>query len=138
MTMKPADIAKEFKEAKDKTVQLTILADMNVTTTKQEIAKVLIAEGIPESEIPLKSKRGRPSGKKGAAVEEKAGASGNVNPHIPESVKAACERELVHMQDDIDNKIANIKRLEGHIADIRAYIEQTEKQMKEIAEYCRK
>lgn len=82
MTMKPADIAKEFNEAKDKTVQLTILADMNVTT-KQEIAKVLIAEGIPASEIPLKSKRGRPSGKKGAAVEEQE------NSPIPESVKVA-------------------------------------------------
>lgn len=137
MTMKPADIAKEFKEAKNKTVQLTILADMNVTT-KQEIAKVLIAEGVPENEIPLKSKRGRPSGKKGAAVEEKAGANRNLDLQIPESVKAACERELVHMQDDIDNKIANIKKLDGHIEDIRAYIEQTEKQMKEIAEFCRK
>lgn len=68
MIMKPEEIVKEFREAKDKTAQLTILADMNVTT-KEEIAQVLMNAGIPEREIPMKSKRGRPSGKKGAAVE---------------------------------------------------------------------
>lgn len=130
MTMKPADIAKEFNEAKDKTVQLTILADMNVTT-KQEIAKVLIAEGIPASEIPLKSKRGRPSGKKGAAVEEQE------NSPIPESVKVACERELVNMQKDIDGLKDNVKKLEGNIADIKSEITRKENNMKEIRNFCR-
>lgn len=130
MTMKPADIAKEFNEAKDKTVQLTILADMNVTT-KQEIAKVLIAEGVPENEIPLKSKRGRPSGKKGAAVEEQE------NSPIPESVKVACERELVNMQKDIDGLKDNVKKLEGNIADIKSEITRKENNMKEIRNFCR-
>ena len=70
----------------------------------------------------------------GAAVaSEKAAAVG-----IPQSVIAACERELVYMQDSIDRLKSQVKQFGKCMDECRNEIENKEAQMKEIREFCRR
>ena len=78
MNMTPQEIAKEYREAKDKGNQIKILADENLTDRK-EIIKILREQGEITDKVP-RSKGLRAKAEPGAAVE------------APESVIAACER----------------------------------------------
>lgn len=138
MEMTPQEIAKEYREAKDKGNQIKILADENLTDRK-EIVKILKEQGEITDKVPrargarAKAEKGTEASDKVAAVVKEVAAV-----HIPESVKHALEREMVNMQNDIDSKKDDIKKLKEHIDDIKHYIEKKEDQMKEIMEFCRK
>ena len=118
MNMTPQEIAKEYREAKDKGNQIKILADENLTDRK-EIIKILREQGEITDKVP-RSKGLRAKAEPGAAVE------------APESVIAACERELVLMQQSIDSDLKTINEMEHNIAKIRNRVADTERQMKEI------
>lgn len=124
MNMTPQEIAKEYREAKDKGNQIKILADENLTDRK-EIIKILREQGEITDKVP-RSKGLRAKAEPGAAVE------------APESVIAACERELVLMQQSIDSDLETINEMEHNIAKIRNRVADTERQMKEITKFCRK
>ena len=95
MEMTSQEIAKEYREAKDKGNQIRILADENLTDRK-EIIKILREQGEITDKVP-RGKGIRARSEKTAAVEakeekkEEKGAAVKV----PESVITACERELV-------------------------------------------
>lgn len=155
MNMTPQEIAKEYREAKDKGNQITILADENLTD-RDEIIRILKEQGEITDKIPRAKGRKRAKAEKsevtakiseddagpiletsitpGAAVaSEKAAAV-----EAPESVIAACERELVLMQQSIDSDLETINEMEHNIAKIRNRVADTERQMKEITKFCRK
>lgn len=123
MNMTPQEIAKEYREAKDKGNQIKILADENLTDRK-EIIKILREQGEITDKVP-RSKGLRAKAEPGAAVG------------MPVSVQAALERELVIMQRDIDEQREKVEKLKEQIGDIEQYISKKENSMKEIAEFCR-
>lgn len=153
--MTPEDIAKEYREAKDKGNQITILADENLTE-REEIIRILKEKGEITDKIQRAKGRKRAKAEKsevaakiseddagpileptitqGAAVaSEKAAAVG-----IPQSVIAACERELVYMQDSIDRLKSQVKQFGKCMDECRNEIANKEAQMKEIREFCRR
>ena len=125
MNMTPQEIAKEYREAKDKGNQITILADENLTD-RETIIKILQDQGEVADKVPKARGRNRAKAEPGAAVE------------APESGIAACERELVLMQQSIDSDLETINEMEHNIAKIRNRVADTERQMKEITKFCRK
>ena len=125
MNMTPQEIAKEYREAKDKGNQITILADENLTE-RETIIKILQDQGEVADKVPKARGRNRAKAEPGAAVE------------APASVIAACERELVLMQQSIDSDLETINEMEHNIAKIRNRVADTERQMKEITKFCRK
>lgn len=72
MPMSQADIVKEYREAKNKKQQIKILADENLCKTG-DIVRVLLAAGIPESELPKRP--GPKAGQTKAKKKPKAGVS---------------------------------------------------------------
>lgn len=74
MPMSQADITKEYREAKDKKQQIKILADENICKTG-DIVRVLLASGIPESELPK-----RPGPKPGQTKAKKKPEAGGTRP----------------------------------------------------------
>lgn len=58
MTMNENEIVRDFKEAKEKRKQISILADMN-QCSREEIRGVLLRNGISEAELPSKPGRRR-------------------------------------------------------------------------------
>lgn len=138
MNMTPQEIAKEYREAKDKGNQIRILADENLTDRK-EIIKILREHGEITDKVP-RAKGIRTRSEKTAAVEakeekkEEKGAAVKV----PESVITACERELVLMQQKIDEDESSIEMMEKSIKQMKDRIAENEREMKEIVKFCRK
>ena len=123
MNMTPQEIAREYREAKDKGNQIKILADENLTDRK-EIIKILREQGEITDKVP-RSKGMRAKATPSAAVD------------IPESVITACQRELVYMQQGIDSRKEAIEKMEENIKELKGQIAEDEKQMKEITAFCR-
>ena len=65
MNMTPQEIAKEYREAKDKGNQITILADENLTD-RNEIIKILTDQGEITGKVP------KARGRKRAKTEQRA------------------------------------------------------------------
>lgn len=78
MPMSQADITKEYREAKNKKQQIKILADENICKTG-DIVRVLLAAGIPESELPK-----RPGPKPGQTKAKKKPEAGGDSSGQPE------------------------------------------------------
>lgn len=78
MPMSQADIAKEYRESKNKKQQIKILADENLCKTG-DIVRVLLAAGIPESELPK-----RPGPKPSQMKPKKKPEAGGGSPGQPE------------------------------------------------------
>lgn len=123
MNMTPQEIAREYREAKDKGNQIKILADENLTDRK-EIIKILREQGEITDKVP-RSKGMRAKAAQSAAVD------------VPESVITACQRELVYMQQGIDSRKEAIEKMEENIKELKGQIAEDEKQMKEITAFCR-
>ena len=102
MNMTPQEIAKEYREAKDKGNQIKILADENLTDRK-EIIKILREQGEITDKAP-RSKGMRAKATQSAAVSTREEEEPRAAVDIPESVITACQRELVYMQQGIDRK----------------------------------
>ena len=135
MNMTPQEIAKEYREAKDKGNQIKILADENLTDRK-EIIKILREQGEITDKVP-RSKGLRAKAEPGAAIANKKKEESGAAVGMPVSVQAALERELVIMQRDIDEQREKVEKLKEQIGDIEQYISKKENSMKEIAEFCR-
>lgn len=135
MNMTPQEIAKEYREAKDKGNQIKILADENLTDRK-EIIKILREQGEITDKVP-RSKGLRAKAEPGAAIANKKKEESGAAVGMPVSVQAALERELVIMQRDIDEQREKAEKLKEQIGDIEQYISKKENSMKEIAEFCR-
>ena len=136
MNMTPQEIAKEYREAKDRGNQIKILADENLTDRK-EIVKILKEQGEITDKVP-RAKGARARAEKGAAVDNQKEKGTGAAVEVPESVIKACERELVYMQQQIDEDESSIELWEKSINDLKERIAENERQMKEVAEFCRK
>lgn len=135
MNMTPQEIAREYREAKDKGNQIKILADENLTDRK-EIIKILKEQGEITDKIP-RAKGARARAEKGAAVGDQKKKEKEAADDTPESVINACQRELVFMQEQIDEDESSIEMMEKSIKQLKERIKENERQMKEIAEFCR-
>ena len=136
MNMTPQEIAKEYREAKDKGNQIKILADENLTDRK-EIVKILKEQGEITDKVP-RAKGMRAKTGQSAAVSTKKKEETNAAVEVPESVITACQRELVYMQKGIDSKKEAIGKMEENIKELKGQIAEDEKQMKEITTFCRR
>ena len=135
MNMTPQEIAREYREAKDKGNQIKILADENLTDRK-EIIKILREQGEITDKVP-RSKGMRAKATPSAAVSTKEEEEPSAAVDIPESVITACQRELVYMQQGIDRRKEAIEKMEENIKELKGQIAEDEKQMKEITAFCR-
>ena len=136
MNMTPQEIAKEYREAKDKVNQITILADENVTD-RETIIKILQDQGEVADKVPKARGRKRAKAEPGAAIANKKKEESGAAVGMPVSVQAALERELVIMQRDIDEQREKVEKIKEQIGEIEQYISKKENSMKEIAEFCR-
>lgn len=137
MNMTPQEIAKEYREAKDKVNQITILADENVTD-RETIIKILQEQGEATDKVPKARGRKRAKAEPGAAVSAQKEKAKEVADNTPESVINDCQRELVFMQQQIDEDESSIEMMETSIKQLKERIKENERQMKEITEFCRR
>lgn len=118
MPMSQADIAKEYREAKNKKQQIKILADENLCETG-DIVRVLLAAGIPESELPKRPgpKAGQTKAKK---KPEAGGPSGQPEkkplPEEPDPeeqtiIQKALKVYAGHLQSRADKILEEIDRV---------------------------
>lgn len=84
----------------------------------------LIRQGIKEEELP--PKRGR---KKVAPVQQNEDKSTDAKKEIPESVKEACSKEMVRLQQSIDEN-------EGKVRDIQEQNKELTLKMVELRKFC--
>lgn len=153
MYMSNADIVKEYKEAKDRSAQVKILADQNCCSTERIIG-ILVAGGIDHrcfsglrrkmnkeavseaekvvSKIPYKKPEiipAPPEKKESAALAEEHTAE------VPKAVIAAVEDKITELQYMINQNKEQIKSLlqhnekfNSHIDTLTAWLKEAKKQ----------
>lgn len=94
MTMSNADICLEYKQAKNKANQVTVLADLNQCTRK-EILDILEAEGVTID----KRLRGHPKAAKKTAGEKAARLAGKRMGHPPKPLPVGFEEAAKRWAD---------------------------------------
>ena len=111
LLMPSDEIIASYKDAKDKKKQISILADMNCTTTK-EMRNYLLEQGlsVPEDkrfkDSTISEQKEVPS--MSAVVEP-------VKPEVPESIRKILHERRKHL-------IEQIKKLQSEVNDINAFI----------------
>lgn len=123
LQMTDEEIKRRYIGADNKTQQIKVLAELNAAP-KDAIRDALIRQGIKEEELP--TKRGR---KKGAPVQQNEGKSTDVKKEIPESVKEACSKEMVRLQQSIDEN-------EEKVRDIQEQNKEMTLKMVELRKFC--
>ena len=119
MPMSQADIAKEYREAKNKKQQIKILADENLCKTG-DIVRVLLAAGISESELPKRP--GPKPGQTKAKKKPEAGGGSSGQPEknpLPEEpdleeqtiIQKALKVYAGHLQSRADKILEEIDRV---------------------------
>lgn len=111
MQMTESEIVRDYREAKNKREQVTILADRNVCE-KEEIIGILLKNGVDPRELPRKRK---PKEKSGETTEKKHCAA--------DTVASILAREVMQIDQMLQEHYAVIKRLEQEKEDIKAYID---------------
>lgn len=117
MQMTPKEIVRNYREAKNKKMQIGILAELNLCS-KQDILDILKQEGLPHRELPRTRKESSVSSKTKkepvkkeiteAAVERK-------REEIPEAVKEAITKQMIEEQEAIDKHTAKLKELNEYL-----------------------
>lgn len=107
LVMEPNNIVKEWREAKDKKLQIEILADQNMCL-KKDIVDILIKGGIPKEEIPRVRERNR------TIVEVRPDRQQDHN--IPKAVRLLVTAEMVRIQEQIDELANQLGELSEFLA----------------------
>ncbi len=124
LQMTDEEIKRRYLGADNKTQQIKVLAELNAAP-KDAIRDALIRQGIREEELP--PKRGR---KKVAPVQQNDGKSQtDAKKEIPESVKEACSKEMVRLQQLIDEN-------EEKVQDIQEQNKELTQKMVELRKFC--
>lgn len=106
LPMTEAEIVRNYVEAKKKTHQITILADMNLTTT-QEIRKILEKNGAiakKAAAVKVTKEKIAPAQHENVEKTESEGV-------LPETVKEAISKQMIEEQEAIDYHSARLKEL---------------------------
>ena len=158
MYMSKGDIVKEYKEAKDKQKQITILAQTNVCTVA-DIRKILSDAGIEDipkrhynrSKTVKQTETVTINGQKQRAIVtvpvEKFAKTITADPDTTKDVEPLTEKSKAAkgipeiVRETIKDKIAEIARLndsaEGNIKELQAFIKSNEDKIKELSEYIK-
>lgn len=134
MYMKESEIAREFREGKDKKQQVKILADMN-GCTYDEIVEILRKQGIDVSEVERK-KRGRQSAKEKETVlpvEEKksdmaAGLPAETKKPamaagLPDIVRDTITQRMIEETEKMETCARQMKECERNIKELNAFLQ---------------
>lgn len=119
MQMTEGEIVRSYKEAKNKSQQVGILAELNCCP-KEKIIEILKEAGTPSRELPRQRKKKdlvdtaiavakKKEELKMAAVEEKNKKS------LPESVKEAISKQMIEEQEAIDRHSLRLKELNDYL-----------------------
>lgn len=123
MNMTPAAIVRDYNEAKDKKVQIGILADMNLCE-KEEIEKILSENGC---ELPPKAtpKKKPPDKAKEPEAHKKAQTAGvGKEPYqVPGIVKELVNAKMVWLQQAIDAHQDKIKEYEKDLEELNGFLQ---------------
>ena len=109
MRMTENEIVRNYREAKNKREQVTILADLN-RCCKEEIIDILLKNGVEQRELPQKRKP-----RKKPEEEKKHMASDTVASILAQSV--------MQIDKTLQEHYAVVERLEREKADIMSYID---------------
>lgn len=123
LQMTDEEIKRRYIGADNKAQQIKVLAELNAAP-KDAIRDALIRQGIKEEELP--PKRGR---KKVAPVQQNEDKSTDAKKEIPETVKEACSKEMVRLQQSIDEN-------EGKVRDIQEQNKELTLKMAELRKFC--
>lgn len=110
MQMTENEIVRNYREAKNKREQVTILADLN-RCEKEEIVEILLKNGVDQRELPRKRKpRKKPE-------EEKKSKS------VTDTVASILVQRVVEIDKILQVHYAEVETLEREKEDIMTYID---------------
>lgn len=101
------EIAREYRLAKDKEMQISILADLNMCR-KEEIVNILEKQGI---EVPKRRGRKKATEEVDEKVVEKKETKEEEKMNIPEEVYKLIEKRMEELDQEIKNKEQEYKKL---------------------------
>lgn len=110
MQMTDSEIVRDYREAKNKREQVTILADLN-RCEKEEIIDILLKNGVDQRELPRKRKP------KSKPEEEKRAQS------AADTVASILAQRVMQIDKSLQEYYAVIESLEREKADIVTYID---------------
>ena len=136
MYMSNDDIVKEYKEAKDKQKQITILAQLNACPV-QDIRNILAdagCEDIPKRKYNRKTEVTKINGQSQRVI-----ATIPVEPEKEEPKKAKGMPDII--RETIKDKIAELVKLnesaESNIHELQIFIKGNETKIKELSDYIK-
>lgn len=135
MQMSNEEIVRSYREAKSKSKQLEILAELNACDT-QKIKDILIGSGMDHRQLPRRERdkaaaqmeEAKPEKEKRAAVKKKPENTqcGSAEPvkkedpeptkiYIPEIVKQAVTEKMIQVQESMDRNVADLSDLNAFL-----------------------
>lgn len=120
MQMTEGEIVRSYKEAKNKSQQVGILAELNCCS-KEKIIEILKQEGTPSRELPRQRKKkdlvdtSIVVTKKNLEIKKMAVVEEKNKKQLPEAVKEAISKQMIEEQEAIDRHSQRLKELNDYL-----------------------
>lgn len=148
MIMTKDEIQASYRDAKNKTTQIGILADLNCCSKKEMRAylrdqcgfEVFEPKGPSPEQLEKNREKMREAKKKKEYTdftEEDMKKMKGDSVELPKIVQIAITEKMVNLQEQIDTMTEIIKRSEEEIARMRENISQREQQLQELAAFAK-